>query len=455
MKITVIGTGYVGLVTGVCFALDKTNVVTCIDNNVEKINKLNVCKSPIYEPGIEDHMKTCVKDNRLFFTTEYKVATNSADLIFIAVGTPPTMNGSTDMSHIEGVVKTLALVAEHDLYVVIKSTVPVGTNKWIEKLFKETRKDNRLAEVNIFTSSNPEFLKEGSAIKDILEADRIIIGTNDPESKRRLTKAYAPYKKTSTILYTNVESAQLIKYAANSFNAGKISFINSLANYCEETGADIEDVADGIGLDVRIGRAFLNAGIGWGGSCFPKDTASLNYEMGGTNELIKAIQTENDKANNWPVTTLRKIFKGTDTPPTDEFYEFSDDHSLEIAVLGLSFKPNTDDTRFSPSIKMIKGLSKYYKIRAYDPVANENAKRDLEGYENVEICSSLTEAVAGAHITILCTEWDEFKKLNNFIVRQRVKYLMAGKLFIDGRNMFDQKTFSKSFDYYCVGKSHI
>lgn len=456
MKITVIGTGYVGLVTGVCFALDKTNVVTCIDNNVNKINTLNSGKSPIYEPGLEEQMKICVKENRLFFTTEFKDAVNSADLVFIAVGTPPTNNGSTNMQHMFAVVDTLAREMEHDLYLVIKSTVPVGTAKETEDYFKEVRRAESLPPVNIFISSNPEFLKEGTALKDFLEPDRIVIGTDDLESKKRLAKLYSPFKNKTKILYMNVASAQLTKYAANTFNACKISFINSIADYCEEVGADIGDVADGLGTDKRIGRAFLNAGIGWGGSCFPKDTASLNYEMGGNNSLIKAVIDENTKANDWPVTKLRKIFANSKNPGTDNFYEFSNDHSIEIAILGLAFKPNTDDIRFSPGVKLIKGLSEFYTVRAYDPIANENAKREIGDNSNVTIVDNIMDAVTAADIIILCTEWDEFKKFENFFFRQKVKYFMRGNIFIDGRNMFaDKQIVGSSFKYYCVGIPQI
>ncbi len=455
MKIAIIGTGYVGLVTGVCLSLDKTNVVTCIDNNVEKINKLNAGKSPIYEPGLEEHMKTAVKERRLFFTTEFKDAVNSADLVFVAVGTPPTTNGSTDMRYIDAVTATLAKVMEHDLYLVIKSTVPIGTASNTIDLFKNVRQTDGLKPVNIFVSSNPEFLKEGSAIKDFLEPDRVVIGTDDDESKRRLAKLYSTYKNKTTLLYTNVQTAQLIKYAANSFNACKISFINSLAKYCEKTGADITEVADGMGLDTRIGRAFLNAGIGWGGSCFPKDTASLNYEMGGENALIAAVQSENEKANDWPIITLREIFDGKDNPPTDNFYEFSSDHTIEIAVLGLAFKPNTDDIRFSPGLKLMKGLSEFYKVRGYDPIANDNAKRELANYKNIEVSESVLDAVSGADIVIICTEWKEFEKLNSFIFKQKVRHLMRGNLLLDGRNMLDTKLINKTFNLYQVGKKHI
>lgn len=453
MKISIIGTGYVGLVTGVCLSSIGHNI-TCIDIDKTKINSLNQGKSPIYEPGLDKLILSCKLSNNLFFTTDFDTAVDTADLVFIAVGTPQSENGSTDLKYIESCIRGIAKAASHDMYVVIKSTVPVGTAQKMQEVFKEALQDEENKDLNIFISSNPEFLKEGSAIEDFMNPDRIVIGTNDDESLKRLKEVYKYFeKKNVPIFYTNVQSAQLIKYAANSFNAAKISFINSLASYCEKTGANIADVADGIGLDKRIGRSFLNAGIGYGGSCFPKDVESLKYEMNNSNSMLSAIIEENEKARFWPIKTLYDIFKNTEYPGEEGSYKFSSDDSLHIAILGLAFKPNTDDIRCSVGVKLAEELSKYYTVTIYDPIATDKAYVALKDC-NVKAFYSINEAVAGADIVIFCTEWDEFKKLNKWELNT-IAYIMRGNIIIDGRNIFDQKEMSKKFNYYCVGKQHI
>lgn len=453
MKISIIGTGYVGLVSGVCLS-SIGHTVTCIDIDKNKINLLNLNKSPIYEPGLEKLILSCRLKNNLFFTTDFDAAVNDADLVFIAVGTPQSENGSTDLKYIESCVRGIAKAATHDIYVVIKSTVPVGTAEKMQEVFKEALQDEENKKISIFISSNPEFLKEGSAIEDFMKPDRIVIGTNDEESLKRLKEVYKYFEKKNTpILYTNVQSAQLIKYASNAFNAAKISFINSLVPYCEKTGADVTAVADGMGLDKRIGRSFLNAGIGYGGSCFPKDVESLKFEMENRNSMLSAIIEENDKASLWPVNTLYNIFKDTEYAGEEGSYKFSSDNTLTIAILGLAFKPNTDDIRCSPGIKLAKNFAKYYNVKVYDPVAQFNSDVALRD-TGVKSYFSVFKAVEGADIVIFCTEWDEFKKLNVFEIN-RIAHIMRGNILLDGRNIFNQEKMSKKFNYYCVGKKHI
>lgn len=455
MKLAIIGTGYVGLITGVCLA-NVGHTVYCVDVNEEKINKLSAGIPTIYEANLEILLKSNIEDKHLFFTTSLKDIINDVDLIFVAVGTPENEDGSTDLRYINGTIQGIAEYTAKDVYVVLKSTVPVGTKQKAEKIFNEHRNKLGLFPVNIFISSNPEFLKEGTAIADFQNPDRIVIGTDDLESKNRLDRVYAFWSNNTKILHTNVATAQLIKYASNSFNACKISFINSIAEYASKVGADITEVADGMGLDDRIGRHFLNAGIGYGGSCFPKDVSSLKYEIlkktHSTNNLLDGIEEENSKAMWYPVCLISDIRKRSKKLP-----KFP--NKINIAILGLSFKPNTDDIRHSPGVFIMKQLVAN-NIKLYDPVALENVKRyvqeanDIYNKDNIAYCDNLYDAVTDADIVMLCTEWKEFKDLSTDNLK-KIKSLMRSDIFIDGRNVFDNKEMSKIFDYYCIGKPKI
>lgn len=464
MNIVIVGTGYVGLVSGVCFAELGNNVI-CVDSNSSKISSLQAGTPTIYEENLEEFLKKNILENRISFTRDLSSVVNSADLIFIAVGTPSKdETGETDLSAVLGVTRAIAEYITHDAYIVLKSTAPVGTVDKMKEAFYSVIKSTDKDKLNIFVSSNPEFLREGTAIYDFMHPDRIIIGTEDAESEDRLSELYSKFEedKHIPVLYTDVASAQIIKYASNAFNAAKISFINSISRYAASVGGDISDIAKGMGLDKRIGPQFLNAGIGFGGSCFPKDIASLRYEIGKKSikegsydktELLSSITDENFKAWWWVVELVHK-FRNNDMTPKEP----------TVAVLGLSFKPNTDDVRYSPAINIISELSYYCKIQAYDPVASNNAKLVLFGcdeddadgpvQDNIKICDSMYEAVTNADIVILCTEWNEFKAIGP-LTANKMHTLMSGDKFIDGRNALDSEQMSQIFDYYCVGKPHI
>ena len=454
MNIVIIGTGYVGLVSGVCFAEIGNNVV-CVDNNLQKIEQLKTGTPTIYEDQLEGLLKKNISEGRLTFAAGLSSVIDSADLVFVAVGTPEKDNGETDLSYILGVAKGIAESANKDVYVVIKSTVPVGTKQKVEDEFYKTT-SSLDKDIKIFVSSNPEFLREGTSIYDFMNPDRIVIGTDDEVSKSKLEKLYSLFAEnaavTPYILYTSVASAQLIKYASNAFNACKISFINSLAEYCSAVDANIEEVALGMGLDKRIGTAFLKAGIGYGGSCFPKDIASLSHEIevkteGKRNKLLDAIEYENGNARWFVSNTLHDLTRDKKI-----------DKNATVAILGLAFKPGTDDVRHAPALDIIEEESYYYKMKLYDPVALHNATVALNSdkYEevefyNIEFCNSIEAAVTDADVIVICTEWPEFKNMDlNWI-----KSLMKGNTIIDGRNIFDRDTISKDFNYYCVGKKHI
>lgn len=461
MKIVIIGTGYVGLVTGVCFA-EIGNEVVCVDNNASKVQKLQEGIPTIYERGLEEILKKNVLEKRISFTENLGEVIDTADLIFIAVGTPSKgESGETDLSYVLGVTEDIARTANRDVYVVIKSTAPVGTADKMKERFYIVAKNLGKENINIFVSSNPEFLKEGTAIDDFMHPDRIVIGADDDESKYRLSELYKVFDVP--VIFTNIASAQLIKYASNAFNACKISFINSLTRYCDVVGANISDIATGMGLDKRIGRAFLNAGIGYGGSCFPKDVASLKYEISkntknDTTGILSGIEDINFKAGYWPVELVESLITQNKVPIKPN-----------IAILGLAFKPNTDDVRYSPAISIITELSSICNIKTYDPIATKNAETALHkikaektsdtlfdeeitpNFNNITYCDCLNDAVDDADIVILCTEWDEFKDIHPDDILSH----MRSDIFIDGRNALDQKEMSKIFDYYCVGKPHI
>jgi len=432
MRISVIGAGYVGLVTAACLA-DLGNDVVCVDIDKDKISKLNRGMVPIYEPGLEDLIKRNRKEKRIVFTTSLKEAVGKSEVIFIAVGTPPKENGEADLTYVEAVAMDIARYMTSYHLVVEKSTTPVETGMWI----KRTLEANARKGVKFDVASNPEFLREGSAIEDFMHPDRIVIGVESKRAKDTLLEIYKPLG--AEIIVTNINSAEIIKHASNSFLATKISFINAVANICEKAGADIEEVARGMGFDKRIGRAFLNAGIGFGGFCFPKDIEAfihISDKLGYDFELLKAVKRINEKQRAVLIGKIEKVvwnIKGK-----------------TIAVLGLAFKPNTDDMRFAPAVKIIERLiSEGAAIKAYDPQAMEKA-RAIPELKDVKFCRGAYDAVKGAECAVILTEWNEFKELD----LKKVKKLLKQPVVVDGRNIYDpQKMKELGFRYYCIGRA--
>lgn len=433
MDIAVIGTGYVGLVTGAGLA-DFGNDVICCDIDDRKIAALNQGQIPIYEPGLDTIVSRNVAEGRLRFTTDLPAAIGSSRAIFIAVGTPPKPDGSADLRYVEEVARTIARYMNGPKLVITKSTVPIGTGRMIERILAEAGNGHRGAVV-----SNPEFLREGSAIEDFMRPDRIVIGASDPESIELMKEIYAPLHSLEIpFVITNVESSELIKYAANGFLATKISFINEVAVLCELVGGDVQDVARGIGLDTRIGSKFLQAGPGFGGSCFPKDTSALadiaqrhGYEF----ELIEAVLRVNQAIKERMVDKVADALDGELRGKT-------------IAVLGLAFKPETDDMRDSPTITLINGLQKQGAlVRAYDPQAMDNAR---SMFDNLTFCHDAYETAEGADALVIATEWNEFRALK----LDRVKKLLRRPVIVDLRNVYDpQRMKLEGFQYHSVGRA--
>ncbi|HKS22294.1 MAG TPA: UDP-glucose/GDP-mannose dehydrogenase family protein [Thermoanaerobaculia bacterium] len=433
MDIAVIGTGYVGLVTGAGLA-DFGNAVICCDIDERKIAALNKGEIPIYEPGLDTIVSRNVAEGRLRFTTDLPEAIRSSRAIFIAVGTPPKPDGSADLRYVEDVARAIARYMNGPKLVITKSTVPIGTGRMIERILKDAGNGHHGSVV-----SNPEFLREGSAIEDFMRPDRIVIGASDPESIELMKEIYAPLHSLEIpFVTTNVESSELIKYAANGFLATKISFINEVAVLCELVGGDVQDVARGIGLDGRIGSKFLQAGPGFGGSCFPKDTSALadiakrhDYDF----QLIEAVLRVNQGIKERMVVKVADALDGELRGKT-------------IAILGLAFKPETDDMRDSPTITLIQGLQRQGAlIRAYDPQAMENAKTM---FENVRFCRDAYETAEGADALVIATEWNEFRALN----LDRVKKLLRRPVIVDLRNVYDpQRMKSEGFQYHSVGRA--
>ena len=432
MKIAVVGSGYVGLVTGACLA-ELGNEVVCVDIDEEKINKLKSGIIPIYEPGLDDMVKRNKGDGRLGFTTELKEAIKNSYIIFICVGTPPKENGEADLGYVENVAMAIAEAMDSYKIIVEKSTVPVETG---EKVARTIRSYN-VHKIDFDVVSNPEFLREGSAISDFMKPDRIVIGCNTERAKEEMRKLYEPLK--APIIFTDIKSAEIIKHASNSFLAARISFINSIANICELAGADIGKVAEGMGYDRRIGGDFLNAGIGYGGSCFPKDVDAfvrIAEKLGYDFKLLKATQEVNSQQK---INFAKKIEKAMWIVK-----------GKTIGVLGLAFKPNTDDMRSAPSIEIIEELQKEgANIKAYDPKAMEKSKNMLK---NIEYCSNPYEAARNADALVIMTEWDEFKGIDF----GKLKSLMRHKLIIDGRNIFNPHEVKKNgFTYISIGRSDV
>ena len=434
MHIAMIGAGYVGLVTGACFS-EFGHDVTCIDRDEARIKKLNAGDMPIYEPGLEELVAGSVKSGRLSFATGLEDAVKGADAVFIAVDTPNSEgNGDADLSNVFAVAEKIAAALDGYTVVVTKSTVPVGTGREVEKIIRGLN-----ADADFDVVSNPEFLREGSAIGDFLRPDRVVIGTGSERARDTMRHLYRPLFLIETpILFTTRPTAEMIKYAANAFLATKITFINEIADLCEVTDADVQDVAKGIGLDGRIGPKFLHAGPGYGGSCFPKDTLALVRTAGEAGHPLRIVEA---------VTIVNEERKGRMAVKIVAACGGSVDDKV-IAVLGLTFKPNTDDMREAPSLGIIAGLQAGgAKIRAFDPEGMDEAKALLDG---VEWCEDAYDAVTGAEALTIVTEWNEFRALD----LERVKSLMKSPVMVDLRNIYDPDEMAAAgFRYTCVGRA--
>ncbi|GIW61428.1 MAG: UDP-glucose 6-dehydrogenase [Patescibacteria group bacterium] len=431
MTITFIGHGYVGLVTAAVFA-DLGNKVWVIGHTPEKIHNLQKGIIPIYEPGLEELVKRNLDAERLLFTLDYTPAIPESDVVFIAVGTPPKPTGEADLSVVFDVAKKIGENMDGYTVVITKSTVPVGTNRKVQKIIAEVKPEKAIFDI----ASVPEFLREGQAISDTLHPDRIVIGTDSPKAKELLVRLHSPID--GQLVLTNVETAEMIKYAANAFLATKISFANAIAYLSEQVGAEGPKVLEAVGLDNRIGKAFLNAGVGYGGSCFPKDVKALiaiakeyGYDFG----LLKEVEEINKQAMTRTVIKAKKLL--------------GDLKGKTIAILGLSFKPDTDDMRDAPSIVIINHLLESGAvIRAYDPIAMENAKQLLDN-SKITFTTDAYHAVTGADLLIVVTEWNEFRQLD----LSRVKKLMKQPNIIDGRNIYlPEIARSLGFNYLGVGR---
>jgi UDPglucose 6-dehydrogenase len=433
MNICVVGTGYVGLVTGAVFA-DLGNDIVCVDNVADKIEALRAGHIPIYEPGLEEMVARNMADGRLSFTTDLTAAVRRSVIVFITVGTPPKKDGETDLGAVEEVAGDIGRAMERYTVIVNKSTVPVGTGEFVRDVIERQQPKP----VPFDVVSNPEFLREGSAIEDTLRPDRIVIGAPNQQVAMTLLELYAPLERPMII--TDVPSAEMIKYASNAFLATKISFANAIANICELAGADVTQVVKGMGLDARIGPAFLQAGLGYGGSCFPKDTDSLIHtadDLGYDFGLLRSVvEVNRERASN----LVAKIAKAL--APLDD---------KVVAVLGLAFKPNTDDMREAKSIDVVCRLSELgVDVRAYDPVAMANAQRVLPA--SVVYCDSAHAAAEGADAVVLLTEWNEFKLLN----LERLRAVMRRPVIFDGRNLWEPERMRRlGFEYYSIGRRAV
>lgn len=437
MKIAIVGTGYVGLVSGTCFA-EMGIDVTCIDVNQEKIQALKEGILPIYEPGLDELVSRNVKEGRLHFTTSLTDCIDQVSLVFSAVGTPPDEDGSADLQYVLAVAREFGKNIKKYTILVTKSTVPVGTAQKIKAVIQEEL-DKRNEQIPFDVASNPEFLKEGAAIKDFMSPDRVVVGVESEKAKELMTKLYRPLLLNNfRVLFTDIPSAEMIKYAANSMLATRISFMNDIANLCEIVGADVNMVRKGIGSDTRIGNKFLYPGCGYGGSCFPKDVKALirtaeenGYEM----KVLKAVEAVNEKQKSIVFKKLNNYYKG-------------DLKDKVIAVWGLAFKPETDDMRESTSLTTIKHLlDAGCKVNVYDPIAMNECKRRIG--DAVHYCKEKYEAVVDADALLLLTEWKQFRMPSWTIIHKAMKT----PLVIDGRNIYDSKEMQENgFIYYCIGK---
>jgi UDPglucose 6-dehydrogenase len=435
MRVTMIGAGYVGLVSGTCFA-DFGHHVTCIDKDAQKVAALNRGEIPIFEPGLADLVEANVRQERLRFAVD-TASLGSAEAVFIAVGTPSRRgDGHADLSFVYDAVREIAPLLSATVVVITKSTVPVGTGDEIERILRDARPD-----ADIQVVSNPEFLREGAAIQDFKHPDRIVVGTDDMRARAVVAELYRPlYLNASPIFYVNRRTAELIKYAANAFLATKITFINEVADLCEQVGADVNEVARGMGLDNRIGGKFLHAGPGFGGSCFPKDTTALlktAQDHGVALRIVEAVASVNDQRKR---AMARKVVAALDGSVRGK----------TVAVLGLTFKPNTDDTRDSPAIPLITALQDQgATVRAYDPAGMEQARPQLPG---VQYCDGAYAAAEGAHAIVIATEWEQFRALD----LNRLKTVMAQPVIVDLRNIYRTDEMKRAkFKYVAVGRAGV
>lgn len=440
MNIAIVGTGYVGLVSGTCFADTGANV-TCIDVDEKKIERLNNGDIPIYEPGLDELVMKNVKAGRLKFSSDLASVLNDQEIVFSAVGTPPDEDGSADLKYVLQVAKTIGENLNRYLVVVTKSTVPVGTARKVRETI-QAELDKRGVDIPFDVASNPEFLKEGNAIKDFMSPDRVVVGVESEKAKKTLTKLYKPFLINNfRVIFMDIPSAEMTKYAANSMLATRISFMNDIANLCELVGADVNMVRQGIGADTRIGRKFLYAGCGYGGSCFPKDVKALIKtadKAGYSMEVLKAVERVNERQKHVLFEKLVKAYGGEEALK-----------GKTIALWGLSFKPETDDMRESTALVIIDSLLKAgCNIRAYDPVAMEECKRRLPDAP-ITYCRDMYDAVLDADAMLLLTEWKEFRLPTWAVIRKE----MIRPLVIDGRNIFDIEELEENgFEYHCIGK---
>jgi UDPglucose 6-dehydrogenase len=438
MNIAVVGTGYVGLVSGACFADTGANV-TCVDVDADKIERLKNGEIPIYEPGLDELVKKNFSAGRLKFTTDLSSVLDDVQIVFSAVGTPPDEDGSADLKYVLQVARTIGQNLNHYVVVVTKSTVPVGTAKKVRRTIEEELQ-KRGVDIEFDVASNPEFLKEGNAIKDFMSPDRVVVGVESEHAKKVLSKLYKPFLLNNfRVIFMDIPSAEMTKYAANSMLATRISFMNDIANLCERVGADVNMVRAGIGADTRIGRKFLYAGCGYGGSCFPKDVKALIKtadQNGYSMEVLKAVERVNEKQKSILFEKLQKAFDGQSLK------------GKTIAMWGLSFKPETDDMRESTALVMINLLLEAgCVVRAYDPVAMNECKRRIG--DKITYCRDMYDAVLDADALLLLTEWKEFRLPTWGVIKKAMKR----PLVIDGRNIFDiEELHENEFEYHCIGK---
>lgn len=436
MNIAIVGTGYVGLVSGTCFSEMGVNV-TCVDVNQEKIDKLKQGIIPIYEPGLEDMVHKNVKAGRLHFTTDLVSMLNDVEVVFSAVGTPPDEDGSADLKYVLEVAQTIGKNMHKYLVVVTKSTVPVGTANKVKATIQEEL-NKRGVDIKFNVASNPEFLKEGAAIQDFMSPDRVVVGVDSVRAKEIMARLYKPFMLSGDrMIFTDIPSAEMIKYAANSMLATRISFMNDIANLCEIVGADINMVRKGIGADTRIGKKFLYAGCGYGGSCFPKDVKALiktaeqnGYEM----QVLKAVERVNEKQKSILFDKFKKHFNGNIQGKT-------------VAMWGLAFKPETDDMREAPSLVLIDLLTKAgVTVKAYDPIAMDECRRRIG--DKVVYCKDMYDATVDVDALLLVTEWKEFRMPSWNVLHKS----MNDYVVIDGRNIYDKgELLEKGFYYYAIG----
>ena len=430
MNICVVGTGYVGLVTGTCFA-DLGNHVVCLDIDTDKIEGLQRGELPIYEPGLEEVVARNTRAGRLSFSSSYAEGLAEAEVVFVAVGTPSGVDGEADLTYVRSAAESIAdeMCPERHLIIINKSTVPVGTGDWTASIIEKRQPDRCFSVV-----SNPEFLREGSALRDFMHPDRVVLGSEDQNAAERVAQLYLPLR--CTIMITNLRTAEMIKYASNAFLATRISFINEMANICDKLQVDVKEVSYGMGCDQRIGHHFLQAGLGWGGSCFPKDVKALAHmaELHGTNpQLLRAVMDINHAQRRHVVRWLRQALGSL--------------QDCTIGVLGLAFKPNTDDLREAPAVDIIRLLEhEDANVRACDPQASEGARELLP---NVTFCADAYEVAQGCDALVLATEWPEFRYLR----WPEIRAAMKGDILIDGRNVYDPETMEQAgFRYRPIGR---